>query len=145
MLDLLPVGGGVVGVVAGIASQFIKGKNDKVRADAAVALKDASARLVMAKAEAGVQETTAETAQEETKGYYEARREQEITSRVIAENTYPWVNAVRALVRPILTVIALVLGAIVTDPEKVTMYTTMGSMAFGWWFTERAVATRENK
>lgn len=145
MIDLIPVGGGVAGILAGIASQFVKGRNDKIVNDSKVALKDAQARLVVAKAEAGVREISAETTQAETEGYYDARKEQEITARIVAENTYKWVNAVRALIRPLLTVIAMLLGAIVDDPVKVTQYTTMGAMAFAWWFTERAVATRENK
>lgn len=145
MIDLIPAGGGVVGVVAGIASQFIRGKNDKMRADSAVSLKNAEAMLVKVKADAGVKEIKAETAQAETAGYYDARKEQEITARIIAKNTYRWVNAVRSLIRPILTVIAMLLGAIVSDPEKVTMYTTMGAMAFAWWFTERAVSPKEDK
>lgn len=46
----------------------------------------------------------------------------------------PWVQDVRALVRPVLT-IALVAAGVVTGESEIT---TLASIAVGWWFGDRS-------
>ena len=136
MLEL--AGGGVVGVVAGIASQIIKGRSERKMADIRLKVIDAERKS----SEAAATEQSEISA---IQGHYGLRQEQEKTAQAVAANTYKWINGVRSLVRPGLTVFAMTLGAIVEDPAKVEQYTTMGSMAFAWWFTERAISSKGDK
>ena len=136
MLDL--ASGGVVGVVAGIATQFVKGRHERKMADVRL-------KLMNAEREANEVITAGQSHVSTIQGHYELRREQEKTAQAVAANTYKWINGVRSLVRPGLTVFAMTLGAIVEDPAKVEQYTTMGSIAFAWWFTERAISSKGDK
>ena len=138
MLDLIPVGGGVVGVVAGIASQFVKGRQEQAAAATKIKIMEAERQHFNDAAAAKSQVS-------EVQGYYETRRQQEITAQREAENTYKWVNAVRSLFRPFLTTLCLMCAVFVTNDEKVLFLSTMATTAVSWWFTERAVSTKTNK
>jgi hypothetical protein len=99
----------------------------------------------------------AQTAAAQTAGEVAVTREAgaatAFTASIQAEQsvsaTYPWVNAVRALVRPALTLLALLLTAtfyffppvMPTELQQFVVQNvgTMAFAAFTWWFGQRAI------